>query len=323
MDKLVNQEGIENIIKTIMEIQPLLNKTKEELNDYLQYLREGNYVINKSGTFDQQMKQYESLIDRLEEIVRKRTQINSIGEELRKTIGRMSTSVEQMFEFVGKRGEINVIHDEMIKQMIELEKQRSQVRITELENQLIIKVKTEDVERLKGLLEYEEIQQLQGWTQRTVGEIVFDTEKDDWDVGTTQINQKLINRSELMFLVEDTEQNKFGFYLSTKIQPNIFDNWVATDSNSFLFSLKSNGRIDRMMQFELINKGYGYYIYMDQNKPVLFYAGVDFYIGKKSRQDWTKTMQNPQNTNLNGIEYPLTGRNGRFSVKQFVVIQMN
>ena len=58
---------------------------------------------------------------------------------------------------------------------------------------------------------------------------------------------KVMNKEDLIFLVEDTEGNKFGQYLHSRITGY----YPIRDPNSFLFSLQSNGRINGMMKFEI------------------------------------------------------------------------
>ena len=100
---------------------------------------------------------------------------------------------------------------------------------------------------LKSLLDDKEKKQLEEWTNKKCGEVVFDSDKDDWSKNTSVFHTKVINKSHLIFLVEDTNNNKFGYYFNGCV------NEIASQikvPDSFLFSLKSNGRINGMMKFE-------------------------------------------------------------------------
>ena len=58
-----------------------------------------------------------------------------------------------------------------------------------------------------------------------------------------------MNRSNLVFVVEDTNNNKFGCYLPIKIDK--YDTDVPGNKDMLLFSLKSSGRTNgKMMKFE-------------------------------------------------------------------------
>ncbi|MBR2072123.1 MAG: TLD domain-containing protein, partial [Alistipes sp.] len=54
------------------------------------------------------------------------------------------------------------------------------------------------------------------------------------------------------------EKNKFGYYTPKKIE-QISEYY--NDSNSFLFSLKSNGRLNEMMKFPIKNPNESFWLY--------------------------------------------------------------
>ena len=80
-------------------------------------------------------------------------------------------------------------------------------------------------------IEYEEKKQLEEWTGKKYSEIIFDSDIDDWDVDTSVLNDKLGKRSDVLFVVEDTENNKFGYYFAsnTGLQS---DGYYTTDKDS-------------------------------------------------------------------------------------------
>ena len=86
-----------------------------------------------------------------------------------------------------------------------------------------------------------EMKQLEEWTNKKCGEVVFDSNKDNWNQNSSVFDSKLMNRSNLMFVIEDTNNNKFGGYITAKI--NEYDSWIY-DSKAFVFSLKSNRTMD-------------------------------------------------------------------------------
>ena len=112
------------------------------------------------------------------------------------------------------------------------------------------------------ILSKEETEQLNQWTGKKCGIILFDSRIDSWRRHTSVFNSRIEGRSQLVFLVEDTNDNKFGYYLNTRIEPNRYDRWTATDKKTFLFSLQSNGRItggNGMMKFEIKDTRLGCY----------------------------------------------------------------
>ena len=43
-----------------------------------------------------------------------------------------------------------------------------------------------------------------------VKEKIFDSDIHDWSEKTSEFNQKILNKSRLIFLIEDSENNLFG-----------------------------------------------------------------------------------------------------------------
>ena len=61
------------------------------------------------------------------------------------------------------------------------------------------------------ILESEEVEQLEEWTGLSCGEPVFDSHVDNWRSETSVFNQRIVNRSQILFVIEDEEKNKFGY----------------------------------------------------------------------------------------------------------------
>ena len=82
------------------------------------------------------------------------------------------------------------------------------------------KIKQRKEIKMMEVLFLDEMRQLEEWTNRKCKEVVFDTDHDDWSLNTSVFNTKLQKRGQLVFVVEDTENNKFGYYLATNIETN-------------------------------------------------------------------------------------------------------
>ena len=61
----------------------------------------------------------------------------------------------------------------------------------------------------------EEMKQIEEWTGKKCSEIIFDSDKDNWDVNTSDFDAKIMNKSHLVFVIEDEENNsiKWGMKL--------------------------------------------------------------------------------------------------------------
>ena len=74
----------------------------------------------------------------------------------------------------------------------------------------------------------------------------------------------------MIFLIEDDKGNKFGGFVSSKIDK--IDYYIS-DSNAFVFSFESNGRLDEPMKFDATSEGeeYGIFKLGCQNSNYLFH----------------------------------------------------
>ncbi|BFU23534.1 trichohyalin, putative [Entamoeba histolytica] len=61
------------------------------------------------------------------------------------------------------------------------------------------------------------IKQIEEWTNRKVGNILFDSDKDDWNVNKSVFDQRIMNKEHIIIIIEDEEGNKFGGYVNSKI----------------------------------------------------------------------------------------------------------
>ena len=84
------------------------------------------------------------------------------------------------------------------------------------------------------MLDMNEKNQLESWTGKKCSEVLFDSDKDDWSQDTSVFGDRIMYKSKLCFIVEDTMNNKYGYYLPTTINEYY---WTKADG-SFLFSLK-------------------------------------------------------------------------------------
>ena len=128
-------------------------------------------------------------------------------------------------------------------------------------------------------------------------------------------------KSNLIFVIEDTNNNKFGGFVSSTITK--CDTWI-NDSNSFLFSLKSNGRLNNMKQFKITEPQYGFWMWNQSYQYYLFKLGRDdIVICKKNYNNggWCdETSYNYEG--ISNALYGKSGSNNLFTPKRFIVIQM-
>ena len=66
------------------------------------------------------------------------------------------------------------------------------------------------------MLDENEKNQLEQWTNKKCGEVIFDSDKDNWSKDTSVFNERIIGKKQLVFLIEDSEGEKFGYELSLR-----------------------------------------------------------------------------------------------------------
>ncbi|BFU18330.1 trichohyalin, putative [Entamoeba histolytica] len=162
--------------------------------------------------------------------------------------------------------------------------------------------------------------QIEEWTERRINNILFDSDKDDWKVDTSVFGERIMNKEHIIIIIEDEEENKFGGYVNSKIDKG--DDYI-NDSQSFVFSLESNGRIEGMMKFDIKEPEYAFYLH-NQSDDLLFAFGFgdgyeDILVFKEN--DKTQSFCNQYSFEYNEIEDALCG-NENFTPKRILVIEM-
>ena len=153
---------------------------------------------------------------------------------------------------------------------------------------------------------------------------MFDSDKDNWNKNKSVFDSKVMNKSNLAFIVEDTQNNKYGYYFNGTITK--CDSFIIS-KNSFLFSLKSNGRINGMMKFEEKDNAYGLKLF-DKSYSCLFGMDYGFWIFKENWKTSSFVYEKSNYFDFHGTtkafhqDLSNDGYRVDFTPKRFVVIQM-
>ena len=170
------------------------------------------------------------------------------------------------------------------------------------------------------ITEFELMDWLEQVTHLSLGEVLFDSYHDDWSSRST-ILKRIINKHDLLFLVEDTDNELFGGYIHEHI-PEQYDQWI-NDSQSFLFNLKSqNNRLSHPMKFEIKQSHRAFYLHPENHSELLFlgcHGSLCVFI--KEFQDQSICDQYESAYHYHGIENALCGKE-EFIPKRITVIQM-
>ena len=144
--------------------------------------------------------------------------------------------------------EEKVFFEEERKKLEEERKRKEEENLKKLEQQFNEMKQTNE----------KQIQQLEEWTELQCSNLLFNSEIDEWNHLTSVLNERIIGKKQLVFLIEDEDGEKFGYYLNTEIIEE-YGEWIETDDKSFHFNLQSNGRLPKPMKFEIKDSKHGRY----------------------------------------------------------------
>ena len=171
-------------------------------------------------------------------------------------------------------------------------------------------------------------EQLEEWTGLKCGEIIFDSEKDNWSLNESVFDHKILGKKQITFIIEDENDEIFGYYLNTEVinKENQFK--MKVDDKSFQFNLKSkNNRLKQPMKFEIKDSNMGGYKLWKQSDSDLITIGEIYLIKKENRNKCYCSQQLLFcYFDYHGIENALCGKSGSsnpFEAKRIVAIQMN
>ncbi|BFU24166.1 trichohyalin, putative [Entamoeba histolytica] len=148
------------------------------------------------------------------------------------------------------------------------------------------------------------IKQIEEWTERRISNILFDSDNDDWNKYTSVFDQRIINKEHLIIIIEDSEGNKFGGYVNSKIDKN------------------SKGRMKGMKKIDIKEPECAFKLY-NQSDDCLFLFGLgDFGVYKEN--DKIKSYCSQYSFEYKGIENALCGKQlpNHFTPKRIIVIEM-
>ena len=172
----------------------------------------------------------------------------------------------------------------------------------------------------------DEVKQLEKEIGKPIGNIIFNSEINNWNLRNETFQSTIDKHSQLLFLVETTEGMEFGCYIKSEI--SMIGKYII-DSNAFIFKMNSNNeKIESYENYENVMEKYPikdnrYAIKISYGKEDdLFTIGRnDIVIKKKEKKDQCYCKQTSYNYNSTN-QNVLLARNGCFDIKKIIVFEM-
>ena len=352
MKSFINKEPIQEIINILEKIPQNIEQSKQEIINYLKYINIKNFEENENKSFKEQIIEAENILDNFLELKQRRTLIQEKNNFLTQFFNQIIEKLNSFLKIMNTdESTWNIKQNELIDKIIELKTKEKDEKIKEINEKYKKDIEILENDRINGkeynyekhlnnqmkiyqnYLNKNEIKQIEEWTKLKCGEIVFDSNRDDWSRLGTTFDRKVMGRKQIIILIEDTNHNLFGGFVNVKIEKysywNINGNGnhhfnMYNDPNSFLFSLRSNGRIkEGMKKFEIIKPEDAFRIYPpgDSEQDLFELGWGDFRVFTKEKASQSYTA-NGRSYNYHGIGYALSG-GFNFTPQRIFVIQMN
>ena len=171
-----------------------------------------------------------------------------------------------------------------------------------------------------------QVDKIEEWTSLKCCDVIFDSNIDDWSMDTSVFDQRIIGKSNLIFIIEDTDNEKFGYFFDKQITDE-YNKWIESDSKTFLFNIQSNGRLQQPIKFEIKDISSGGYCLYEDYEEMLIEIG-DIALCKANTKINSYCFQYQKYFDYHGIENALCGKQRNaygyfdFTIKRIVVIQM-
>ncbi|BFU23730.1 trichohyalin, putative [Entamoeba histolytica] len=155
--------------------------------------------------------------------------------------------------------------------------------------------------------------------RKRINNILFDSDKDDWNKNTSVFDQRIKNKEHIIIIIEDSRGNRFGGYVSEQIDKTYY---FINDSKSFLFSLESKGRIEGMKKFDIIDPQRAFWLYNQSHDYLFEFGWSDIRVYKENNK--TESYCKQQSFEYEGIRKAPCGKEypNLFTPKRIIVIEM-
>ena len=185
-------------------------------------------------------------------------------------------------------------------------------------------IRNQERQYLQSIITEPEIQQIERWTEMRFNRILFDSQIDEWNTSVV-FQEKIFNQDKIVIIIEDTEGNIFGSFISERINRKgiTWKNGIK-DPKAFVFSIRSNGRMKEMKKFGIKETEKAFLLNNsddEMNWIFLIGNGSDIILWNQKYKTSSQCIQSTSFDYENN-QYALRGNNLTFSPKRFICIQL-
>ncbi|ELP87991.1 hypothetical protein EIN_419100 [Entamoeba invadens IP1] len=299
----------DNIEMLLDKIVDLCTDTRRRYQVYKANKTDVRFTRNPNETLDAQLIEAQKKYTALEK------NINNfqLSKESLKMLSTLLKNVQtKLDKEIGQNATVEEENNLLLKSILQLEEEKFRLRKNEIQSLMHIS----EPKTTKYNATEQEVSEIEQWTGLAMGDIVFDSDTNRWDKFNCDLYNLTRNRNRLCFLVEDTQNNKFGAMCYCQIGTE--SQW-AVDRECFAFTLTHNGSEQRQMyRVTLQYQNYGVVCYADNNAVLFSVCGGAFWIGKKN----AAVRGECNNGRLMGApDFVFTGLKN-FTPKKVLIVQM-
>ena len=139
------------------------------------------------------------------------------------------------------------------------------------------------------------------------------------------LNERIIGKKQLAFVIEDDNDEIFGYYFNTEIKLN--DANSKTDRKSFQFNLQSKNDEINNKRFDITILGCVVRLHDKSSNLLIQLGNIRLYKDKKQQSNCYKGIEESCFYYGNSTRLPFKPKKdqmlvGEFTIKKFIVIQM-
>ena len=298
---VLKKNTIEKMIDMINELQKRNKINIHMIEDVCQRLKDS--IIIYDDLIEKLRNEEENYNNRMKVVEKEFIELLKQMEldELKKHDEQRMKIVEK-YEQMSTQFDFNYVNESQSYQLMQF---NQTMEDSELLNELI---KEED--NLFDVLEEKYQIQLQEWVGLLIEEIIFNSDIDNWTENSSTFNEKIMGKGKLYFIIEDEDNELFGYYLNTTIEKKdvfLSSEVFKADEESFHFNLESNGRLSGPMKFDTkIGRKSDYELFPDFSAELIHLG--DIRLCKTKWKEQSYCCQNNKIFHYNGIQNALCGK---------------